>query len=65
MFSVHCPDHGCEVLLSERRIRGLVATPAGMRLDWECWCGHRGSLLTGRSTVPATAAMVGQHRPAV
>ncbi len=64
MFSVQCPDHGSEVLLSERRIRSIVPTAAGLRMEWECWCGHRGTTLTGRP-VPAVAPMVGQLRPAM
>lgn len=60
MFSVECPEHGCEVLLSERRIRALVPTGDGLRVDYECWCGHYGSFLTGRPP-----AMVGRNRPAV
>jgi hypothetical protein len=56
MFSVHCPTHGTEVLLSERRIRAMRATPAGFDVDWECWCGTRGSMHASR-------AMAGRTRP--
>jgi hypothetical protein len=48
MFTVHCPQHGREVLLSERRIESLRNTRQGIELHWVCWCGHRGSMLTGR-----------------
>ena len=48
MFSIQCPTHGSEVLLTERRIRGIEPTAAGMRVRYECWCGHRGSFATGR-----------------
>jgi hypothetical protein len=48
MFTVHCPRHGSEVLLSESRIRGLEASTDGMTVRWECWCGHHGSHHTGR-----------------
>jgi hypothetical protein len=48
MFTVHCPQHGREVLLSERRIESLRNTRQGIKLHWVCWCGHRGSMLTGR-----------------
>jgi hypothetical protein len=61
MFSVHCPAHGCEVLLSERRILRLTDLDEGIRLDWICWCGERGSLITGRPRPP----MSGRLRPAV
>ncbi|HEY8526193.1 MAG TPA: hypothetical protein VIL48_14580 [Acidimicrobiales bacterium] len=49
MFFVHCPVHGSEVLLSERRIVGLDRTEDGVTVQWECWCGHRGSHRTGRA----------------
>ena len=48
MFSVHCPQHGSEVLLTERRIESLRNTQSGIEVHWVCYCGHRGSLLTGR-----------------
>jgi hypothetical protein len=56
MFSVHCPEHGTEVLLSERHIAALVPTEAGIEVRWVCWCGTRGSFLTGR---PRPATRVG------
>ena len=68
MFTVHCPDHGCEVLLSEKRIRALVPVPTGLLAEWECWCGYRGSFVTGRPSKLGRhrrAVMVGRHRPAV
>jgi hypothetical protein len=49
MFTVHCPRHGSEVLLSERRIVGLDASGDGMTVRWVCWCGHQGSHHTGRA----------------
>lgn len=61
MFSVHCPNHGCEVLLSDRRIERLVEVDEGIRVDWVCWCGERGSFLTGRRR----PAMTGRLRPAM
>jgi hypothetical protein len=61
MFSVHCPAHGCEVLLSDRRIERIVTEEDGIRLDWVCWCGERGSTMTGRPR----EVMAGRHRPAV
>lgn len=61
MFSVHCPAHGCEVLLSERRIERLVEVDEGIRVEWICWCGEKGSFVTGRPR----PAMAGRHRPAV
>jgi hypothetical protein len=48
MFTVHCPRHGREVLLSERRIESLRNTLDGIEVGWVCWCGTRGTMLTGR-----------------
>jgi hypothetical protein len=48
MFSVHCPRHRTEVLLPERHIRSMRNTDAGIEVDWVCFCGERGSFLTGR-----------------
>ena len=48
MFTVHCPIHGHEVLLGERRIESLRNSSAGIEVRWVCYCGHRGSFLTGR-----------------
>jgi hypothetical protein len=55
MFSVHCPRHGSEVLLPERRIESLHNTVAGIEVRWVCYCGHHGSFMTGRRPKPATA----------
>ena len=60
MFTIKCPEHGCEVLLSESRIRGLKLGDDGITVEYECWCGHRGAFASGRPPV-----MVGRHRPAV
>jgi hypothetical protein len=49
MFSVNCPRHGSEVLLSESRIVGIDATGDGVNVRWVCWCGHVGSHHAGRS----------------
>jgi hypothetical protein len=49
MFSVHCPTHGSEVLLTERHIVGLDNSDDRVTVRWVCWCGHRGSHTTGRA----------------
>jgi hypothetical protein len=49
MFSVNCPRHGSEVLLSETRILGIDRTGDGLTVRWVCWCGQLGSHHTGRS----------------
>ncbi|HVL82952.1 MAG TPA: hypothetical protein VM367_01465 [Pseudonocardia sp.] len=49
MLVVHCPRHGCRVLLTERRIRALLNTPQGIVLEVECDCGERITLVTGRA----------------
>jgi hypothetical protein len=55
MFSVHCPDHGAEVLLSERRISAIVALPDAYVVRWRCWCGATGSTRITRRAAQATA----------
>jgi hypothetical protein len=60
MFTVHCPTHGGDVLLTERRIDALESSPAGHRLRWRCWCGTAGTTFVGRTRGPG---MVGRHRP--
>jgi hypothetical protein len=50
MFSIDCPTHRSTVLLSERRIRGIRRSATGMDVEYECWCGHRGSFRAGRPT---------------
>jgi hypothetical protein len=49
MFSVHCPRHGGEVLLTERHIVSLDSAGDHLTVRWICWCGHRGSHRTGRA----------------
>ncbi|HZA78782.1 MAG TPA: hypothetical protein VE623_20590 [Acidimicrobiales bacterium] len=49
MFSVHCPRHGSEVLLSESRILSIDTTGDGLAVRWVCWCGHVGSHHPGRA----------------
>jgi hypothetical protein len=50
MFSVKCPVHGSEVLLSERRITGVENSGGRIKLRWTCWCGYHGSHVTGRAS---------------
>jgi hypothetical protein len=49
MFTVHCPRHGSEVLLSQSRIIGIDNSGDRPQVNWVCWCGHVGSHHTGRS----------------
>jgi hypothetical protein len=49
MFSVDCPRHGSEVLLSESRILGIDRTGSGLTVRWVCWCGHVGSHHSGHA----------------
>jgi len=52
MFTVHCPQHGALVLLGPDQITGLVSTPCGIELHWECWCGERGVETIEREDAP-------------
>jgi hypothetical protein len=47
MFSVFCPGHDSEVLLTPRSIDEITNTPNGIELKWHCPCGSRGTVLTG------------------
>lgn len=57
MFSVHCPRHGSEVLLSTRDIEGIDPTPTGIEVRWRCVCGHDGRTRTGRPRPRATEVL--------
>jgi hypothetical protein len=48
MFSVHCPQHGAEVLLTDRHIEAIENSDHGIRIHWICYCGERGSFVSGR-----------------
>jgi len=48
MFAVHCPRHGSEVLLDQRRIRGLTNLEGAIVVELECYDGERILLVTGR-----------------
>jgi len=46
----YCPAHGCEVLLSERRIRAMSATEDALLVEVECYDGERILIVTGRES---------------
>ncbi|MGH4013108.1 MAG: hypothetical protein ACRDSL_04095 [Pseudonocardiaceae bacterium] len=56
MFAVHCPRHGSRVLLSERQIRALHTTDAGIVIEAECDDGERVFVVTGRRAPADLAA---------
>ena len=56
MFHVFCPQHGSEVVLGDRSIRGLVNTDLGIIVVLECTCGERIATVTGRKAEALTAA---------
>jgi hypothetical protein len=43
MLILHCERHGHPMLVGYRRIRGVRTTDDGTIVDWECYCGWRGS----------------------
>lgn len=55
MFSVHCPRHNSEVLLTESRIRSIHTSDDGVVVRWSCWCGQPGATHTGRRRSSAGA----------
>lgn len=56
MFVAHCPRHGSNVLLTERRIRKLYNTERGIFVVLECYDGEMLTVLTGRAATSAPAA---------
>lgn len=56
MVSIHCPRHGSRVLLSDRHVRALHNTRAGIVLEVECDDGARVHVVTGRAAGDARAA---------
>ncbi len=47
MLGIDCPHCG-PTLVWESRLRGVEHTPAGILVRFRCYCGHEGTLLTGR-----------------
>ncbi|HTN79066.1 MAG TPA: hypothetical protein VMK16_05275 [Acidimicrobiales bacterium] len=44
MFFVECDSHDSGfVLLDIDQIVAMRNTADGLELDWECWCGNRGT----------------------
>lgn len=56
MFTVHCPGHQREVLLSASSIVGVTNTAEGIEVSWRCRCGATGVWLTGAQRTVAAAA---------
>lgn len=52
MFNVYCEGHGKNVLLTTRQIERLGNSPDGITVEWRCWCGTTGQLVTGRPPEP-------------
>jgi hypothetical protein len=48
MFSDHCPVHGRRVLLGPGNVTAVRNGPDGIRLDWRCPCGGRGTYAARR-----------------
>lgn len=47
MFSVYCPAHGTEVLLSMTQMKNVRRSPLGFEIEYRCWCGHEGVSIAG------------------
>lgn len=56
MVNAYCPRHGTRVLLTERRIRGMHNTDAGIVMELECYDGERIFVVTGRGAAADPAA---------
>ena len=46
MFEVFCPRHATEVLLAYDNIVSVVNGPTGVEMEWECYCGQHGRLVS-------------------
>ena len=56
MFFVECASHESGfVLLNIDRIVATRNTRDGVELDWECWCGNRGTWRPRHDAAPAAA----------
>ncbi|MCC6832253.1 MAG: hypothetical protein IT200_12975 [Thermoleophilia bacterium] len=47
MLGIDCPHCG-PTLVWESRLSGFENTPAGILVRFRCYCGHEGTMLTGR-----------------
>jgi hypothetical protein len=47
MFGAHCPRCDRVGLYGVSRMRGLVNSPLGIELTFECYCGEILTILTG------------------
>jgi hypothetical protein len=56
MFDAYCRQHGCRVLLGERRITAIRNDATGIHVHFRCWCGEEGEVRTGRARTAATLA---------
>lgn len=61
MFSVMCPGHRREVLLTRSNITGLANTVDGVEVHWRCRCGSTGTWFTGAVRTPAAAPLPATH----
>jgi hypothetical protein len=56
MLRIHCPRHGCDVLVGHRQILGIEGQGADMTVLWRCWCGHRGTVRPHDRRLPVVPA---------
>ncbi len=52
MIAVDCHVHETRVLLDWSRVEAMRDSPEGPVVDWNCWCGARGSLIAGKYSRP-------------
>jgi hypothetical protein len=58
MFAFTCTACDTHRLVFPSQVRGVANTPHGIEVGFECWCGSRQTMLTGRGAhrQPARAA---------
>lgn len=54
MFDADCAGCGSRVLLTTTRITALQNTDHGIVVEFVCWCGTGGRLVTGRRAQPSS-----------
>jgi len=55
MFKVFCERHATEVLLGWDSIVSVANGTYAVEMEWECYCGQHGRLVSAHRHAPAAA----------